>query len=565
MMWRRAFVVVALLGASGACSAILGIGDLPASDDANQGDASTDSASDGASGDSGSNDGALGDGAVNPNAPRLLAPLSTSHVTSRTPTLHFVLPSGVVAADATVDLCLDRACTQPIDSLGRPVTSATTYVPGTQLPVGVVFWRMHAGSNTSPTWEFWVGARSAPVANTSWGTTLDVNGDGRPDVAVANRELHTVDLYLGTSTGISSTSSTSLTTSLDPYFGEFVAGAGDVNGDGYGDLLVAGLYHVFLYLGSEDGLVPSPYAVYYDPGGPKYITNAISIGDVNGDGYGDIAFSGGLAGAHDGGFSGYGVNVLYGGISALSADVTDGGYVADLSLTYPIEVSHQNFPFGSSMAAADVNGDGVGDLLATSSYSADGGSGPALYVYDGNVAGLPGIPSGYYDGVGAGGYQGGATNFGDFDGRGYGTILLAGPQIFDPALPTTVSNLGIFNSFYYTDGGTQQFDNGSNAGDLNGDGIADGIIYVSADSRSYVVLAGGFNKLTATPESLPTTLGSISPAGDINGDGLGDVWETTGTSINLYYGASEGLALASDGGLVPVASFSGTAVFGSTN
>lgn len=122
------------------------------------------------------------DGVCTPPAPRPIAPLSTSRVTSRRPTLHWELPTGVT--DTTVDLCLDRACTKPI---GKPVdVTGTSYAPPDDLPTGVVFWRLHPStfSNvTSPTWEFWVGARSAPV-DTSWGTTLNVNGDGYADLVV---------------------------------------------------------------------------------------------------------------------------------------------------------------------------------------------------------------------------------------------------------------------------------------------------------------------------------------------------------------------------------------------
>ena len=71
--------------------------------------------------------------------------------------------------------------------------------------------------------------------------------------------------------------------------------------------------------------------------------------------------------------------------------------------------------------------------------------------------------------------------------------------------------------------------------------------------------------MLASSETLPPSFGPISPAGDINGDGFGDLWETHGTSVNLYYGSATGLALASDGGLNVVATFPGTGVFGSTN
>ena len=46
---------------------------------------------------------------------------------------------------------------------------------------------------TSPTWQFTVGWRSAPV-DTSWGTTLDVNGDGYADLALSTPAATSADL-----------------------------------------------------------------------------------------------------------------------------------------------------------------------------------------------------------------------------------------------------------------------------------------------------------------------------------------------------------------------------------
>jgi hypothetical protein len=103
-----------------------------------------------------------------PQAPRPIAPLSTSRVTSQKPTLRWELSSGV--PDVTVDLCLDRACTRPIgDSVH---VTGTSYAPTSPLTAGVVYWRLHPGrvtSVTSPTWQFTVGHRSAAV-DSSWGT-----------------------------------------------------------------------------------------------------------------------------------------------------------------------------------------------------------------------------------------------------------------------------------------------------------------------------------------------------------------------------------------------------------
>ena len=88
--------------------------------------------------------------------------------------------SGVVGA-ATVDLCADRACATLVGSATVDGGGAAA-TPDAELPAGPIFWRVRAGATTSATWEMFVGHGSAPV-DTSWGATLDLDGDGVPDVA----------------------------------------------------------------------------------------------------------------------------------------------------------------------------------------------------------------------------------------------------------------------------------------------------------------------------------------------------------------------------------------------
>ncbi len=95
-------------------------------------------------------------------------------------------------------------------------------------------------------------------------------------------------------------------TDLDPTdqpgskFGHSVANAGDVNGDGYGDIVVGahGLRNsqgvltggAFLFLGSEDGVSSTPDWSSTGDGtaNSDYGCIVASAGDVNGDGYGDV-------------------------------------------------------------------------------------------------------------------------------------------------------------------------------------------------------------------------------------------------------------------------------------
>ncbi len=163
-----------------------------------------------------------------PPTPRPIAPLSTSRVTSHRPTFHWELPPELAAA--TIDVCLDRACR----ALAIPsvTVAGTQYTPAADLPPGMLYWRLHSAADstaTSPTWQFLVGARNAPV-DTSWGTTLDVNGDGFADVAVGT----TTGAYLvmGSAAGLSAVPAAQFSRNKDSAgsFGAAVASAGDVNG-----------------------------------------------------------------------------------------------------------------------------------------------------------------------------------------------------------------------------------------------------------------------------------------------------------------------------------------------
>ena len=229
-----------------------------------------------------------------PQPPRLIAPLSTATVTSRRPTLKWELPVGTDGAH--VQICRDRACKQEVTSFDAAGSNGG---PTSDLPPGTLFWRTfarHTGTtalDSSPTWQFVVGARTAPK-NTSWGTTLDVNGDGYADAAVGadafyNNDVGKAFLYLGGPTGLASSPTVTLSAPDSQFFGTSIASAGDVNGDGYADLIVGTNYGLaYLYLGSAAGLNASPDTTLIGPNGAAFGLSVASAGDMDGDGYGDV-------------------------------------------------------------------------------------------------------------------------------------------------------------------------------------------------------------------------------------------------------------------------------------
>ena len=208
----------------------------------------------------------------------------------------------------------------------------------------------------------------------------DVNGDGYADLVVGadGRRVYrgSAYVYLGSAVGLPIRPSLSLTSPLteaDP-FGYSVASAGDVNGDGYADLVVgatAGAGRAYVYLGSAVGLPISPSLSL--SGDLDYFGYSVAnAGDINGDGYADL-----VVGAPRNGPA----HIYLGSAMGLPAR-------SSLSLTSP-DGAYSDF--GTCVASAgDVNRDGYADLVVGAPYALNR-SGRA-HVYFGAPTGLPSSP-----------------------------------------------------------------------------------------------------------------------------------------------------------------------------
>lgn len=154
------------------------------------------------------------------------------------------------------------------------------------------------------------------------------------------------------------------------YTGAAVARAGDMNGDGYGDLLVGAYGYrgwqgaAYAVLGPISGtynLEMSDLRVTELTGG--YLGMQVSsIGDTNGDGLDDVAFTGTRA------------TVIFYGPPGGDLLATD----ADSTLR----------DLGSATTSADADGDGYTDVLASDGYSNEGAQGGgAVYLFHGPLRG----------------------------------------------------------------------------------------------------------------------------------------------------------------------------------
>ena len=174
----------------------------------------------------------------------------------------------------------------------------------------------------------------------------DLNGDGKPDLAVANRGSNTVSVLLGNGDG-TFTAKVDYGTGGDPHS----VAIGDLNGDGKPDLAVAssGSSTVSVLLGKGDGTfaAKADYATWC-------CATSVAIGDLNGDGWPDLV-------AADTSQPNYFVSVLLGygnGTFMPRADYTTG--------TEPdfVAIADLNHDGRLDLAVADYGGASVSVLLS---------------------------------------------------------------------------------------------------------------------------------------------------------------------------------------------------------
>src|SRR5262249_7527556 len=154
-----------------------------------------------------------------------------------------------------------------------------------------------AGLATSPAWT--MDAQSVGFGR-SVSTAGDVNGDGYSDVIVGEEQYGInrgrAYVYLGSSSGPATSPAWIYQGDQDfAFFGTSVSTAGDVNGDGYADVVVGAegdpesLGRAYVFLGSASGLATIPiWAPQGSQTGSLFGTAVSTVGDVNGDGYADV-------------------------------------------------------------------------------------------------------------------------------------------------------------------------------------------------------------------------------------------------------------------------------------
>ncbi|MGE5178495.1 MAG: FG-GAP-like repeat-containing protein [Bacteroidota bacterium] len=303
----------------------------------------------------------------------------------------------------------------------------------------------------------------------------------------------------------------------DREFGASVAVAGDVNGDGFDDVLVGspgwgpnlnGQGRAVLYLGSSTGLATTPaWTLQGELGGGALGVAVSSAGDFNGDGFDDVMIAEPGYGGPDGGGR---VRVFFGARRGVRQGPAWG------------VVGTESAALGNIVAfAGDVNGDGAGDILI--------GTRTATWLFLGH-SGRPGErpdwtgpPSPVVAGIG------------DINGDGFDDVALetdAGTEVY------LGSSTGLGTTSSWTGPKAISL---SGRGDVNGDGIADLLLGPpDITARRVQLFLGSPRGLGPTPRWQVTSDGgyffgiSVSLEGDVNSDGHADIAIATPAGVQVY-------------------------------
>ncbi|MDP3278821.1 MAG: FG-GAP-like repeat-containing protein [Deltaproteobacteria bacterium] len=442
-------------------------------------------------------------------AARPLAPLSMSRLSGARPALRWVAAAGATSHE--VVLCRDHAMSLGCQTLPAP---GTTLTPASDLAVGLWYWRVRAlpSRAESLVWAFVAGRSSTTHLLDA---RLDFDADGREDLAVGGSDTNgtisgsgSLRVIYGGFVPTSTPAATLISQGRcgNELLARQIANAQDINGDGYSDVVVGagsigspGLpaaIRVFLGGPTRFSAITEASQVFADADTTRRFGASLAgIGDVNGDGYGDVAV--GCPGLATSPTVAGSVLVFFGSPAGL--------------VRAPAMVLSMGTPaayFGLTVASAgDSDGDGFSDLLVA---APDEGNG-VVRLFRGGSAGLSSTVTQSFTGLTAR-WRFGLAVRGAFDANGDGWPDLA------IGAPST-----------------------QGAGAINGAGEA--MVYLNRAGAAGDTFGPMVQRYTRVATE-PYGWGKSLVAGDFNGDGFDDLVVGAAGTGNASFGRTEGTAVA---------------------
>ncbi|MCF0073617.1 FG-GAP-like repeat-containing protein [Dyadobacter sp. CY261] len=403
----------------------------------------------------------------------------------------------------------------------------------------------------------------------------DVNGDGYDDVLVGaphydngQADEGVAFIFHGTSHGISKTAALMLEANqADAGFGASVSSAGDVNGDGYADIVIGAMHFddsedeegaAFVYLGSASGIQPAPVKLESNLPGAWLGCAVAHAGDLNGDGFSELIIG---AMNYSNGQSEEGAIYLFPG-SPTGPDVASKRI---------IEGNKEDARLGNSVAGAgDINGDGHDDIVA-GAYSLGDYDAGAIWVGYGQYNALDSLTSEYIKGTQDQAHLGwDVSGAGDVNADGFQDVIV-GANAYDNGdgaaflyygSLTGITPANVANLYSHETGmAAAMGESVAGAGDLNGDGYSDIVIGEPwfIDDKTWITTglasiffgsAAGLHpapqRIIGNPNDAFDFFGwAVSGVGDVNADGFGDMIigspnfsssQTDADAAFVYYG-----------------------------
>lgn len=277
------------------------------------------------------------------------------------------------------------------------------------------------------------------AANLAAMDALDGTSDGHIDLSLAADGTHAFNVS---------------GEAANDYAGFHVAFAGDVNGDGYDDLMVGAHFKngvngshsgtTYIVYGKASGFAPDFDLSGIDGTNGFRILGeaaldrsgrALASADVNGDGYRDLIVGAPTASAED--TDAGAAYVIFGQAGGFNSDID----LSDIDGTngFKIVGAGAYAQLGGSLAGADINGDGFDDIVV-GAFGADGYTG-ATYVIFGKQTGFgASVDVSLLDGsngftiagaTGAYSVAGIGVSAGDLDGDGFAEVLVAAGSSYE--------------------------------------------------------------------------------------------------------------------------------------